>query len=72
MTGSSQRTPTAAPRIDRDHYLFGVLVSMYARYPVAIAAMCDERLDTSGRLLGEVRDAAQGGALPPLYGGKPR
>jgi hypothetical protein len=45
-------------RIDREHYLFDVLVAMYRTYPRAVAAMCDEHLDPSGRLLGEIREEA--------------
>lgn len=44
---------------DRPERLLKELATLYATDPTAVACVCDEALDPSGRLLGEVRDAAR-------------
>lgn len=39
--------------------LLAMLVDLYTREPATIAELCDEGLDRTGRLLGELRKAAR-------------
>jgi hypothetical protein len=50
---------TPVPALDRRMCLRDVLVPLYREAPLAVANLCDEVLDRSGRLLGEVRIEAR-------------